>query len=230
MVQTGFYILTAIALSMLVLLFKNDAAPQKATRVYFLLCSIWGAYLLALNGLHVLDHFGLPPRVVLLIVLPAVIGIIYATGRKSFLVVLKQTPLHLPVFLQSFRILVELLIYGAFLEGVFPERATFKGLNYDILVGLSAIIVGLLVLQNKFSPEMLLGWNIVSLLILSVTVYSFISTYYFTDYLLIQVGGKSFVDFPYLLLASVLLPIAIFLHVFSIRQIRVYKHTTQVNA
>ena len=102
-------------------------------------------YLFILSATGVLDNFGLPPRLVLLIVMPAVAGIVFFSGRKSFRVILQRTSLHLPVYLQSFRIMVELLIYGAFLQGVFPERATFKGLNYDILVGISSLIMGVLV-------------------------------------------------------------------------------------
>jgi hypothetical protein len=64
----------------------------------------------------------------------------------------------------------------------------------------------------------------VSLLVLALTVYSFVSTYYFTDYVTLT-GKMEFVQFPYLLLASVLLPIAIFLHVFSMRQLLVLKAT-----
>jgi len=52
-----------------------------------------------------------------------------------------------------------------------------------------------------------------------VTAYSFISTYYFTDFSATNKGGRSFVDFPYLFLAAVLLPAAVFLHVFSLRQV-----------
>jgi len=219
MVQFGFYALSVIVLLMQIFIIKNAAAQRKSIVGYLVICTIWIAYLLLLSASGALYNFGLPPRVPLLIVIPAVAGIIFITGRKSFRNILQQTPLHIPVFMQSFRIVVELLIYGAFLEGVFPERATFKGLNFDILVGSSSLIVGVLVQRGILSGKGLLIWNVISLLVLTVTVYAFISTYYFTDYLAAGSGNKSFVEFPYLLLASVLLPAAIFLHVFSIRQV-----------
>jgi len=218
MVQFGFYALSVIVLLMQIFIIKNAIAPRKSIVGYLVICAIWIAYLVILSTSGLLDNFGLPPRVPIFIVLPAVAGIIYFSGRKSFHDILQKTPLHITVFMQSFRIIVELLIYGAFLEGVFPERTTFKGLNFDILVGGSSLIIGFLVMRGKLSSKGLLIWNVVSLLILSITAYSFISTYYFTDYLATGKGNKSFVDFPYLLLASVLLPAAVFLHVFSIRQ------------
>ncbi len=219
MIQAGFYTLTGAVLLALIFVIKNHIAPRKSIAGYLTICAIWIVYLSLLSATGVLDNFGLPPRVVLLIVMPAVAGIILLSGRKSFRVILQQTSLHFPVYLQSFRIIVELLIYGAFLQGVFPERATFKGLNYDILVGISSLIMGILVQRRKVGAIGLLIWNAVSLLILSVTAYSFISTYYFTDFLGTNKGGRSFVDFPYLFLAAVLLPAAVFLHVFSLRQV-----------
>jgi hypothetical protein len=219
MVQIAFYVLTIAAIAMLFLIFKNSIPHPKVAKSYTLVCLIWLIYVVILNRLGILQNFDLPPRVPLFLVIPAVTAIIVITGRKSFATILQVTPLHIPVLLQSFRIFVEILIYEAFLEGVFPERATFKGINFDILVGISSVVIGIMVFKKRVGSKVLLTWNVISLMVLTVTVYSFISTYYFTDYLTnLQQGVKSFVDFPYLLLASVLLPIAVFLHVFSIRQ------------
>ena len=187
---------------------------------YGILLTVWIFYLIAIALSGILADFGLPPRVPLLIVIPAIVGIIVITGRQSFAGVLKRTPRHWPVYLQSFRIVVELLIFGAFIEGIFPERATFKGLNFDILVGISAPVIAFLYQHRKLSDKGLLIWNVIAMVILSVTVYSFISTYYFSDYLQ-TTGNPDFVKLPYLLLAGVLLPVAVFLHVFSLRQLKV---------
>ena len=63
-------------------------------------------------------------------------------------------------------------------------------------------------------------WNIISMLVLALTMFSFVSAYYFTDWVA-STGHDELVRFPYLLLVSVLLPIAIFLHVILIRQLKV---------
>jgi len=218
MVQIGFYAWAATALAMLLLILRNNPHPQRIIGRYLLICLAWLSYITVITNTGVLNDFGLPPRVPLLIVFPAIAGILFIANRRSFQTVLQNTPLHLPVLLQSFRVVVELLIYGAFLQGVFPKRATFEGINFDILVGLSSLIVGILVQRKKISLNWLLAWNIASLIILSITVYSFIGTLYFTNYLLLN-GSKGFIQFPFVLLSSVLLPVAIFLHVFSIRQV-----------
>ena len=219
MVQSGFYLWAAVAVAMLFFLF-NFSERRKALSFGFAgLLLIWLIYIIILSGSDILEDFSLPPRLPLLIVIPAILFIFAITGRDRFRDVLMQTPRHLPVYLQSYRIVVELLIYGAFLEGVFPEKATFKGLNYDILVGLSAPLIAWLYQYRKISDKALLTWNVVSLVVLSLTVYSFISTYYFSDYVQ-SMNNMDFVKLPYLLLASVLLPVAVFLHIFSLRQLQ----------
>lgn len=216
MVQFGFYAWTGVALSMLVAVLKNSAQPWQTLKYYLLFIVLWLAYIIALVFTGVLNDFGLPPRLPLLVVIPAVLMGIILSGRASFKYILLHTPLHLPVLLQSFRIIVELLIYGAFREGVLPQRTTFEGLNYDIVVGISALGMGGALYAGKLNTKFLLFWNIISLSILSLTVYSFVSSFYGT------VEGwtrnSDFIEFPYILLPAVLLPIAIFLHIFSIRQ------------
>lgn len=218
MVQTGFYAWAIVALCMIFYLLSYSGKGKKLFPAYAAGLAVWLAYVALLGRSGVLEDFSLPPRLVLLIVLPAVAGCVFLTGREHFREVLTRTPAHVPVYLQSFRIVVEFLIYGAFVEGVFPERATFSGINFDILVGLSAPVIAFLYQGGRISEKGLLTWNLLSMLILSVTVYSFISTYYFSDYIA-RSGSTGFTKMPYLLLASVLLPVAVYLHIFSLRQI-----------
>ncbi|MEM1137255.1 MAG: hypothetical protein AAGI07_15560, partial [Bacteroidota bacterium] len=135
---------------------------------------------------------------------------------------LQKTSLHVPIALQSFRIFVELLIYATYLKGIFPQRATFEGLNFDILVGISAIFMSIGISKSLVKKRGVLIWNVAAMCILLLTVYSFIYTYYFTNFVDSGMGYK-FVEFPYILLGSVLLPIAIFLHIFSIKQVLIGK-------
>lgn len=216
--QIGFYTLSVISFAMIIALLKYADNSKRLITNYLVIGFLWLTYIVVISKTGVLGHFGLPPRVPLLIVLPAVISIVVFTGRQSFRSVLEKTPVHLPVVLTSFRILVELLIYRAYLEGAFPQQVTFEGLNYDVLVGLSALVVGILFLKQILSLRVVRAWNILSLMVLMLTVYSFVSTYYFTDYVT-STGKADFVQFPYLLLASVLLPVAVLLHVISMRQV-----------
>ncbi|MDW3192982.1 MAG: hypothetical protein R8G66_11480 [Cytophagales bacterium] len=216
MVEVSFYLLSVTALAMLFVLFRSYPSSKKLTILLVMIG--WIAYLVLLDRSDVLKNFDMPPRIPVLVVFPALIAMVILVNRNVLQEALKRSPLYIPILLQSFRILVELLIYATYQKGIFPQRATFEGLNFDILVGISALFMGIAIHKRLVEARGILIWNIASLTILSVTVYSFISTYYFTDFL--SIGGRyQFVEFPYLLLASVLLPVALFLHVFSLKQV-----------
>ncbi|WP_420575233.1 hypothetical protein [Ekhidna sp.] len=222
MIEIGFYLLTvAIVFAPLMILNKSDR-PAKRKRTYSFIIIGWFIYVFTLSNSGWLEDFNFPPRVPLLIVVPAILGIIVYTSQKWVKEAIAKTPDHQTIYIQSFRILVELLIYGAFLIGIFPKKATFEGLNYDILVGITALIVGVLVQKGIFKSKAILIWNILSLAILGLTVYSFISSYYFSD---MMSGNYGFVRMPYIFLAAFLLPMAIFYHVTSIRQQSLKKET-----
>ena len=218
MVLIGFYLLSAIMFFTVFVLFKLTNAPQKFYIRYGLGFIIWLLYVTVISELGILNNFSLPPRLPLLIVIPAIVFIIYITSTDVFKKLMQQIPMHLIIYIQSFRIGVEFLIYGAFINGIFPERATFEGINYDILVGISALIVAYLVQKNKIGTQAIFIWNVISLAILTVTVYAFISSYYFSDFL-VNNQKLAFIKMPYVLLPAVLLPFAIFYHVVSIRQL-----------
>ena len=217
MVEISFYLLSFIAATMLLLLFRSYTISKVAVWLSAgLLC--WVLYLILLNQTGALRNFELPPRIPLMVVIPATLLIILIVNRKFMKKALETIPLYLPIALQSFRIFVELLIYATYQKGIFPQRATFEGLNFDILVGISAIFISIAAFKGFIKNRGMLIWNLTSMCILLLTVYSFISTYYFSDFSSSGIGYQ-FVEFPYLLLASVLLPTAVFLHVFSIKQV-----------
>lgn len=217
MTEVGFYALSLIMIMVTGSIITQNSSGPKVFKALATIFILWLLYLVALSLSGFLNSLSLPPRVPLMILLPAFVLIFLLTSRASFKNVLKQTPLHFVVYIQSFRIVVELLIYGAFVNGLFPQRVTFEGLNYDILVGISALPVGYLVQKQKLGKSGLLIWNIVALLVLSLTAYAFISSFYFSDFVN-EVGEIYLVKLPYLLLPGVLLPFAIFYHVISIKQ------------
>lgn len=217
MVEISFYVLSGISISMLSILF-GSYQKSRIVLSFVLILTTWIGYLFLLSSTGILYDFGFPPRIPLLLVIPAIIMIIFVVNHKYMIPALHNTPVFIPIALQSFRIFVELLIYATYLKGIFSKRATFEGLNFDILVGISAVIISGLIYKKIITSRGVLLWNIISLGILSVTIFSFISIYYFTDFTTSEKGFK-LVEFPYILLPAVLLPIAIFLHAFSIKQI-----------
>ncbi|RMG19377.1 MAG: hypothetical protein D6730_21655 [Bacteroidetes bacterium] len=219
MVKFGFYALSLLMLLSPLLLIRQLPAAKKVAAYYTAGCVLWLAYLLLLANTGWLQQLDMPPRLPLLVVIPALGVAIYLATHPALGTTLRQLPLHVPVYIQSFRVLVELLIYGAFLEGVLPGRVTFEGLNYDILLGISALPVAFCIQRKIMGRKGLLLWNVLGLAVLTLTVYAFITSFYFSGWPQ-QHQPLQFLTLPYLLLPGVLLPFAIFYHVLSIRQAR----------
>ena len=219
MTAIGFYLLTTVMLfsAYLIKLKPYEIKTNRIRAIYVLSIAAWIVYIFLLSGSGVLESFSLPPRVPLLIVIPAIASIVFVTSRAWFRQSMQVTPVYTLIYIQAFRVVVELLIYSGYRNNIYPQRTTFEGLNFDIVVGCSALLVGYLVQRNWIGKPAILIWNVLSLTILCLTVYSFISTYYFTDYVSVT-NSVEFVRMPYVLLPAVLLPYAVFFHVASIRQ------------
>ena len=223
MVKAGFYLLSLLMFAsvwyMIQISSKSEKADKKRPlRTYIIWFVIWVFYLIILDGFNVINSFELPPRIPLFIILPVMVSIFLFHRTVHFgKHILSNTPPTFALYIQGFRVLVELLIYGAFLNGILPKQVTFEGTNFDVVAGATAPLVGFLYGRNLISNKIALIWNIAAISILGFTVYTFLSTLYFGGP--IDPDFQRFGDMPYLLLPGILLPCAIFYHVVSIRQL-----------
>ncbi|QCK16899.1 hypothetical protein [Mangrovivirga cuniculi] len=219
MIKAGFVLLTILmVISPIILFLKSKKDKFKLIKRYIVIIILWLTYVLTLSLSGLLQNFDLPPRVPLLIILPSIILSIILTGQSIFKRNLNQFSSYFPVNVQAFRIGVELLILEAILYGYFPEGVSFDGSNYDILIGLTAPVIGVLYMRNSISQKWVLGWNIAALIVLTFTGYAFVSTYYIHSDFPPDVSRLLLTELPFILLPGVLLPFAIFYHIVSIRQ------------
>jgi hypothetical protein len=71
------------------------------------------------------------------------------------------------VLLQSFRIVVEWLLHRLYLEGIVPVQMTYAGRNFDIITGVTGLLLGLMLVRGRILPRgVVLGWNILGLALL----------------------------------------------------------------
>lgn len=107
-----------------------------------------------------------PPRLAL--VLATVLIVLVSASRAQWAARLGDLPVGLLVGFQSYRIAVELLIHQAVTEGVAAPTMTWTGSNFDIIPGISALLLA--PFANRLPTSWLQAWNIVSALILLITV------------------------------------------------------------
>lgn len=226
-VSVLFIVLTVLTMSFASLIFRKAIFSSSLTeenkfrysRVIGLLGRLW---ILGIAVLGVMDVFvdfsSFPPKIILAIIPPFIL-VVWMSRSKAFQQLLPSFPILFLYFLQFFRVIVELVLFELWKKGLIPQSMTFAGRNFDILVGLSAPLVGWMLYYKKILPDKTaLIWNILGLLILTnVVVTGILSTptplrVLFEDHANIAIG-----HFPFVWLPTVLVPIAYMLHITAIR-------------
>ena len=227
MLQAGFISLT-IALALLIYSGASKIAlkaiPDMERQRHFivrtaLLIIVWICYISALSVTGFFTVAALPPRIPIFLVLPAFLFMAYFFASGRFKSIIVATPVHWLINLQAFRIIVELLIWGLFLKGILPGAATFEGYNFDILIGLTAPLIAYFYVQKQLpGKSVLILWNLAGLATLAIVVFILISHAYFPGiwHYRNDILGSGLGIFPYTFLAGFFMPLAVFLHVFTI--------------
>ena len=224
MFETSFYLLL---IALLVALSVGLHRAGAKWHPVWIGAGLWLTYIAVLAHFGVFRSFAPPPRIPLLLILPAFATMFwfFKTGRHQPL--LQGVPRWQPVVFQTFRIGVEFLILGVVLRGLGPKEPSFEGYNFDILTGLTAPLMALLVYKWKaLSEKWVFGWNLMGLLWLVNVVFIFVSlgvAPQIWGYAQIPIS-PDFGEMPYLLIAGVFMPLAVFMHAFSLAQLRNRSH------
>ena len=186
-----------------------------------LLISVWTAVLLVLSYTGFFGNFEkFPPRPALALLIPLPIMLIVAFSRKGTQL-LQSVPPQWMVWMQSFRIAVELLLLLAFLKNRLPVQMTFEGMNFDILSGLFALPVGYFLAKRKsYATRLAVVYNVAGfLLLLNILVIAVLSMPTPFRYFMNEPSNTLVAEFPFILLPGILVPIAYTMHIFSLRQL-----------
>lgn len=230
MIKAGFIFLTAFmaalvyvgAASVATRIISNKLKRQRFKTTVALMLTLWLVYVSLLSLAGVFTVGGLPPRIPLLLILPAFAFMTYFFRSQETKDLIAATPASWLVYAQSFRVVVELMLHGLFLEGVLPKAGTYEGYNYEIVIGISAIAVGYLGYTRRVLPRIaLIIWNGAGLATLAIIVFIMISHAYFPGIYSNpeKLNIADFGSFPYTLLAGFLMPLAVFMHVFSLKKL-----------
>lgn len=166
------------------------------------------------------DFSKFPPRLVFALLIPFPV-ILFLTFSKTGTSIIKLVPAHWLVFMQSFRIIVEVLIWFAFLANKLPVQMSFEGRNFDVLTGILALPVGYFLLKRKgFSSKLAIAFNVAGIaLLLNVLTLAVLSMPSPIRYFMNEPSNSVVATFPFILLPGVLVPIAYSMHIFSLRQL-----------
>lgn len=162
----------------------------------------------------------IPPRF-MFVLLPTTIFIIYGLLPKHQKWILETRQTKISTFLHAVRLPVEIVLFGLFTHKMVPELMTFEGRNYDILMGITAPIMGWLFIKQQVSKKVLLGWNIIGLILVLFILFNGVLS---TELPIQQFGfeqpNRAVTFFPFVLLPAVIVPIVIWTHITDIILLR----------
>ncbi|GAB3934529.1 hypothetical protein [Larkinella terrae] len=198
----------------------RQAVPTKAGFILFGILT-WLAVLLALaQSDFFLKTDAVPPRFFMVILPPftLILALFLTKNSRRFL---DQLPIQTLTWLNTIRVPVELALYGLFIHHFIPELMTFEGRNFDILSGLTAPLAAYWASQNTAAARRkLLIWNILALLLLiNIVTHAVLAAPLPIQQLAFDQPNVGVLKFPFVGLPGVVVPLVLFGHLVSIRQL-----------
>ena len=192
----------------------------QAASVYLLLLSLFGwtliSAVLGLKGIHtsklLLQRVPLLWQACVPVFIAAVHLSISRSLRSALRAIADSTPTHWPVFFQALRIGA----LGGVIKGIKGEVTSgfvfWVGVP-DLLYGISAVILGWLVLRDAVGRRFLLIWNLIGPAIILLPTFGFMRHW------MNEPGFTFIMEFPMVLAPSIVVPIFIFLNLLSAWQV-----------
>jgi len=162
----------------------------------------------------------IPPRFAFVLA-PTTLLFIYAFLPKQIEWAVRNRKLTVSTFLHTIRIPIEIILLQLFLNKMIPELMTFQGRNFDILAGITAPIIGLLLLYKKIDKQLLLIWNCGALfLVLFILTNGLLSAELPIQQFGFEQPNRAVTFFPFVLLPATVVPIVIYTHIIDIIKLR----------
>ncbi|MEP6946772.1 MAG: hypothetical protein ABJA02_12705 [Acidobacteriota bacterium] len=172
--------------------------------------------ILAMGGFYE-DSSGVPPRLVLFAIVPALllIAVYLIFFRHPFI---EKLPLRSLTILHIVRIPVEIVLLWLFLGGQVPHMMTFEGRNFDIVAGIAApIVYWVSFRKGETHRGILIAFNILGLMLLAnIVTIAVISLPSAVQLINFDEPNRAVLYFPYVWLPSIVVPIVLFSHLASL--------------
>jgi len=202
---------------------SNSETTRKKAIPIFIGLIIWLVIqaVLTLKNYYNTDTNYLPPKIILFGILPTILTIIFLFATQKGREFIASLPLKNLTYLNVIRIPVEIVLYWLFLNKAIPELMTFEGRNFDIIAGITAPFIAYFGLtKNKLNRQIILIWNFICLgLLINIVVNALFSAPSPLQKFAFEQPNIAILNFPFSWLPTFIVPIVLFGHLASIRQL-----------
>ncbi|HEX8313727.1 MAG TPA: hypothetical protein VF609_01960 [Flavisolibacter sp.] len=225
------YIITcAGATTFLTVFFFYKAAA--GSKILLLICMAWLGIqaAISLTGFYTVTHV-MPPRFILTILPPfiAIAACFFTKSGRSFLDRLNVKWLSL---LHVVRLPVEMLLLWLAIHTYVPQLMTFEGRNPDILSGITAPFIFYFgYVRKNINRKLLITWNLVCLALLcNIVINAILAAPSPFQQFAFDQPNIAVLYFPFVWLPCFIVPLVLFSHLVSIRQLISQKHMTRTSS
>ncbi|WP_298418245.1 hypothetical protein [uncultured Kordia sp.] len=223
MAEISIFIILGFVVTTLLTLWLFFKASNNKNILYG--CIVWISIVgvLGINGFYQ-KQGTFPPRFALLLA-PTILFILLLFTNKKSRDLMNNFSLKWLTIIHIVRIPVEITLYNVFLAGLIPDLMTFEGYNFDILSGITGPILYYLVFVKKIiGRKGLLLWNIVCLgLLITILTIAVLSAQTPLQQLAFDQPNIGVTYFPFVWLPAIIVPIVLFSHLVSVKQLIVGK-------
>ena len=156
---------------------EPDAASAPRSSLFALVAvALWMAITYGAAAAGLLKFGPMPPPIAFVLI-PMFIGVIVLARSRFGLRLATELPLAALVGFQAFRFPLELIMHRAYSEGIMPVQMSYSGRNFDILTGITALVVASLIALKRMPVRGVKIWNWGgTLLLLNIVVIALVST------------------------------------------------------
>ncbi|MFK7920606.1 MAG: hypothetical protein AB8H47_01555 [Bacteroidia bacterium] len=199
-------------------------AARNASTANWILIGLIG-WLILQGGLSIIGFYNADPQPVPppfpLAVVPTFIlmAVLFLTKKgRAFIDALPLPHLH---WIHIVRIPVEIVLYCLFLNHAVPEVMTFAGRNFDIIAGITAPVIIYLAFSQKVGGKgLLIGWNIAMLaLLINIVATAILALPSNFQQIALDQPNWAVLNFPFSWLPAFVVPVVMFSHFATLRQL-----------
>ena len=120
-----------------------------------------------------------------------------------------------------FRIPMEIFLWLGFIAGFVPPQMTFEWLNFDIIVGITALMGGFTFFgRGRYRRFEAIIWNIFGILLLAnIVLIAFLSAPFPFRVFMNEPANTMVAYFPFIWIPGFIVPFALAMHLFSLKQL-----------
>ncbi|MGV0752065.1 hypothetical protein [Empedobacter brevis] len=204
---------------------KTSISPttRKNSTIIIISLIIWLTIqaVLTLKNVYNSDTNSFPPKILLFGILPTLLAIVVLFSMKKGQQFIDSLSLKKITYLNIVRLPVEIVLFWLFLNKAIPELMTFEGRNLDIIAGITAPMVAYFgLVKEKINHKTILIWNFICLgLLINIVVNAFLSAPSPIQKFAFEQPNIAILNFPFSWLPTFIVPIVLFGHLVSIRQL-----------